>query len=203
MTATLYFLSNCNILTILLYIEMAPLSLKSVRLLHLFPRKEKLSKSEPVCSLRHFPCSYINSFAFWRICFYYTTSLRSATRRAVRFDHQLSYFSTLGSQFVGARSEEMCWASRSQQLIIVLLLQFLWCIWGQLLPVCASAFLSTQCELSQSKQECTPGRRLPPHQTCPLPLPSRCLSLTMIHTQHELSSCPLFFFSLFNPSRSF
>lgn len=37
-----------------------------------------------------------------------------------------------------------------------------------------------------------PGRLLPPHQTCPLPLLSLRLSLTMIHTQRESSSC-LFF----------
>lgn len=42
-----------------------------------------------------------------------------------------------------------------------------------------------------------PGRLLPPHQTCPLPLLSFCLTLTMIHTQHESSSrlffCPVCF----------
>lgn len=43
-----------------------------------------------------------------------------------------------------------------------------------------------------------PGRLLPPHQTCPLPLLSLRLSLTMIHTQRESSSC--LFFSVYSLS---
>lgn len=43
-----------------------------------------------------------------------------------------------------------------------------------------------------------PGRLLPPHQTCPLPLLSLRLSSTMIHTQRDWSPC--LFFSVYSIS---
>lgn len=111
---------------------------------------------------------------------------------------QAQLFDLCATKFPVLFGNEKCWAGESQQLIIFLLLEFMWCIWGQLPPVCASAFLSAQSELSQREEECMPGRLLPPHQTCPLPLLSLCLSFTMIHTQRESSSCP--FFSVCSPS---
>lgn len=95
-----------------------------------------------------------------------------------------------------ACSNEKCRAGESQRLIIFLLLEFMRCIWGQLLPVCASAFLSAQCELSQRGEEGTPGRLLPPHQTCPLPLSVSPSFLPNDSHTAWVVLLPLFFFSL-------
>lgn len=94
-----------------------------------------------------------------------------------------------------ACSNEKCCAGESQRLIIFLLLEFMRCIWGQLLPVCASAFLSAQCELSQRGEEGTPGRLLPPHQTCPLPLSVSPSFLPNDSHTAWVVLLPLFFFS--------
>lgn len=100
-----------------------------------------------------------------------------------------------------ACSNEKCCAGESQRLIIFLLLEFMRCIWGQLLPVCASAFLSAQCELSQRGEEGTPGRLLPPHQTCPLPLSVSPSSLPNVSHTAWVVLLPLFFpFCLFSHS---
>lgn len=75
------------------------------------------------------------------------------------------------------------------------------CIWGQLPPVCASAFLCAQRGLSQLEGECMPGRLLPPHQACPLaPSVSPSFLQSDSHTAWIIL-LPLFF-CLFTPSNS-
>lgn len=167
---------------------------------HLFlPHVSVICSCEPnyvslgIRNLETFACKF---------CFWQCALLNTLTKLAVcliwlpaqLFDLCATKFPVL----LGACSNEKCWAGESQRLIIFLLLKFMWCIWGQLPPVCASAFLSAQCELSQWEEECMPGRLLPPHQTCPLPLPSLRLSFTMIHTQRDSSSC--LFFSVYSLS---
>lgn len=151
----------------------------------------------------HLPVYNISQFCFWQYIlslhnpFTSHALLNTSTTWAaclIRLPAQL--FDLCATKFPVLFSNEKCWAGESQWLIIFLLLEFMWCIWGQLPPFCATAFLSAQCELSQREEECMPGRLLPPHQICPLPLLSLRLSFTMIHTQRESSSC-LFFFCLF------
>lgn len=136
------------------------------------------------------------SVIFGSVSFYYNTLYCAACWCCwIWLPAQL--FDSGSSVLFRARSNEKCWARESQRLIIFLLLEFTRCIWGQLPPVCAATFLSAQCELSQLEEECMPGRLLPPHQACPLPLLSLRLSFRVIHTRRASSSCR-FFFCLFS-----